>query len=207
LILKAKHHFIIYPFFIYYALWIVRRHFNPVKIIGHFEEKGLPVLLISNHMSWWDGFWAMYLRCKVFKRRYHFMMLEEQLRKYWFFNYTGGFSVRKGAKSVVETINYTAGLLSDSRNMVLVFPQGEIQSMHRQQFEFEKGIEKILQKAKGKVQVVFLANLVDYFSSPRPGIYFYLSEFSGDSSTIEHIEKSYNGFYRQSIEQHIKNQK
>jgi len=200
LILKAKHNFIIHPFFKLYAVWIIKRHYKPIYIIGEFKDKVLPVLLISNHISWWDGFWAMYINLKVLKRKYHFMMLEDQLRKYWFFNFTGGFSVNKKSKSMIETINYTSELLTDNKNMVLLFPQGEIQTMHNQNFVFEKGFERILKNKEGKVQIVFLANLVDYFSSPKPGVYFYIQEFSQKFFDSGTIQESYNDFYKQCIE-------
>jgi hypothetical protein len=53
------------------------------------------------------------------------MMLEDQLKRYWFFKYTGGFSVKKKSKSITETLNYTQELLSDGKNLVLIFPHGQ----------------------------------------------------------------------------------
>jgi 1-acyl-sn-glycerol-3-phosphate acyltransferase len=200
LILKAKHNWFIHPFFKFYAIWITKRHFKPVKLIGQFSEKQLPVLLIANHFSWWDGFWAMYFNLKVLKRTFHFMMLEEQLRKYWFFNYTGGFSISKKSKSIVETLNYTKGLLDDTENMVLIFPQGEIESMHKQSFKFEKGVERIIKNKEGKVQIIFLANLIDYFSSPKEGLYMYFNEYEKSDWSSESIEAGYNQFYKQCLD-------
>lgn len=200
MILKAKHNFFIYPFFQWYAVWLIKRKFSKANIIGSFNDKNLPVLLIANHISWWDGFWAMYLNLKIIKRKFHFMMLEEQLRKFWFFNYTGGFSVNKKAKSVIESLNYTGELLSDSKNMVLIFPQGEIQSMHLQTFQFEKGINHILRDKEERIQILFMANLVDYFSTPKPIINIYIREYQDLHLSIESIEKGYNEFYKQSVE-------
>ncbi len=200
MILKAKHNIIIHPFFKRYAVWIIKRQFKPIQIIGVLNDKNLPILLISNHISWWDGFWAMYINLKVLKRKYHFMMLEDQLRKYWFFNYTGGFSVNKKSKSIIETIRYTSELLDNKENMVLIFPQGEIQTMHNQNLVFEKGLEHILKNKEGKVQIVFLANLVDYFSSPKPGIYFYIQEYKELVFDSETLQNQYNVFYSRSIE-------
>jgi len=151
-------------------------------------------------MSWWDGFWAFYVNHKIFNRKYHFMMLEKQLRKYWYFNYTGGYSVNKGTKSVVETIRYTLGLLSNPENMVLIFPQGKIQTMHRQTFQFEKGIEHILKEKEGKVQIMFMANLVDYFSAPKPIVNCYIQEYEDLSYSLESIQNQYNGFYGRCVE-------
>ena len=204
MILKAKHNFFVYPFFKRYAVWIIKRHFKEVRVIGDYTNNQRPLLLISNHISWWDGFWAMYLNVEIFRKKFHFMMLEEQLRKYWFFNYTGGFSVSKKSKSILETLNYTSDLLNDNRNMVLIFPQGEIQTMHNQKFEFEKGMDRILKNKENSIQIIFLANLVDYFSNPKPSIYLYLSEFNGNVISVESIQSKYNEFYNQCVEKQKK---
>ena len=204
MILRAKHNFFIYPFFKWYAGYIIKRHFGIVRIIGELKEKQLPVLLISNHISWWDGFWAMYINLNVLHRKFHFMMLEEQLRKYWFFNYTGGFSVNKKSKSIIETLNYTSELLNDNKNMVLVFPQGEIQSLHYHNIQFEKGLERILINKTNAVQVVFLVNLIDYFSNRKPGIYFHIQEYAGVGFDMKSIQESYNLFYAESAEKQKK---
>jgi 1-acyl-sn-glycerol-3-phosphate acyltransferase len=200
MILKAKHNFIIYPFLKWYAGLIIKRHYSAVHIFGDLKDTNKPVLLIANHISWWDGFWADYVNQNVFHRKFHFMMLEEQLRKYWFFNYSGGYSVSKKSKSIVETLNYTSELLNDPKNMVLVFPQGEIQSMHNQNIQFEKGLERILRNQGNAVQVVFLANMIDYFSNRKPGIYFHLQEYTNGTFDIKSIQDSYNLFYAQSVE-------
>ncbi len=160
-------------------------------------------MLICNHMSWWDGIWALHLNQSVFHRKFHFMMQEEQLRKNWFFNYTGGYSVAKKSKSIIETLNYTAELLSDNKNMVLIFPQGEIESMHNTNFVFEKGIEKILKRTKNEVQVVFLANLIDFHSNVKPGLYAYMHHYTG-CFEIEEIQNHYNLFYQNCIANQIK---
>jgi 1-acyl-sn-glycerol-3-phosphate acyltransferase len=128
------------------------------------------------------------------------MMLEEQLRKYWFFNYTGGFSVNRKSKSIVETLNYTTELLNNNKNLVLIFPQGEIQTMHNQVILFEKGLERVLKNKGNYIQIVFLVNLVDFFSNPKPGIYLYISEYTDSDFIIKNIENKYNEFYKQCVE-------
>jgi 1-acyl-sn-glycerol-3-phosphate acyltransferase len=200
MILKAKHSIFLYPFFKRYSVWIIKRHFNTIKIFGEILKKDLPVLLISNHISWWDGFWAMHLNMQIFKRKFHFMMLEEQLRKYWFFNFTGGYSINKKSKSIIETLNYTAELLRDDKNLVLIFPQGEIQTMHNQSILFEKGLERVLYNKANDIQIVFLVNLVDYFSNPKPGIFMYTSEYTDSNFNIETIQIKYNEFYKKCVE-------
>jgi 1-acyl-sn-glycerol-3-phosphate acyltransferase len=204
MIYKATHHFFLYPFFKLYTLWKIRRNFHNVYINGEFHEKKLPVLLLSNHLSWWDGFWAMYLNIKLFQRKFYFMMIEEQLKKYKFFNKTGGYSVKKGSRSIIETLEYTIQLLKDKNNMVLLFPQGEIQSLYTQTIHFENGIGNIMKKVSGPVQVIFLVNLVEYFSNPKPGLYLYLKEYTGKDFTTENLEKEYNYFYVNCISEDLR---
>lgn len=205
MIVKARHNFFIYPFFKLYTVWKIRRNFQEVYINGEFHDRGLPVLLISNHISWWDGFWAVLLNRKVFNRKFFFfMMLEEQLKKNRFLSYTGGFSIKKKSKSIIESLNYTAELLEDNRNIVIVFPQGEIQSLYNSSIIFDKGLEFILKKVQGEVHIIFLASLVDYFSGQKPGLYMYFNEYSEKDLTIKALEKEYGLFYNRCISENIK---
>lgn len=169
--------------------------FHSIEFTGKFEEKGKAVLLVGNHVSWWDGIWALHLNQQFFYRKYYFMMLEEQLRENWFFQYTGGFSIQKKSKSILETFNYTAELLENPKNLVLLFPTGKIQSVHKNKFVFEKGMEKILQKVKNRIQVIYMVNLVDYFSNAKPSVYTFFEEYSGKYGTLE-MQKGFNDFYQ-----------
>lgn len=104
----------------------------------------------------------------------------------------------KKSKSVLETIHYTSELLQHNENAVLMFPQGEIQSMHLHQFRFEKGIEKIIGNTVHPYQIVMLANMVDYFSNVKPNLTICYEEFLG-KPTAKEIEKSYNDFFSKCI--------
>ena len=203
MILKASHHPFIYPFFQLYSLWKIKWNFHRVFISGDFQEKDMPVLLISNHISWWDGFWVVYLNLKLFHRIFYFMMLEEQLRSHMYLNKSGGYSVRKGSRSIVESIGYTAELLKDKKNLVLMFPQGRIESMHNHTIRFERGIEHVLKKAAGKVQIIFLVNLVDYFSNQKPGLYMYLREYDGTDFSSETLQEKYNSFHEECVAENM----
>ena len=203
MIIEAKHHCVIHPIFKLFSRVMINRHFSQVVVVGNVDmTKDRSILLLSNHTSWWDGFWQLYLNMRVFKKKFHFMMLEEQLRKHWYFNYTGGFSVKKSARSAVETIQYSAELLSHPNNLVLLFPQGKVESIHKHAITFEKGVEKILERTDRKsMQIVFLVNSVDYFINRKPILYHYTKEYCGDSINYHDIEQQYNAFFKESIQQ------
>ena len=165
-----------------------------MTIEGSFSDQGKPVLLIGNHIGWWDGFWAMYLKLEVVKRRFHFMMQEDQLLRFRFFNYTGAFSVNRKSREVVESVQYAASLLHDPENMVLIYPQGRLQSLYASQFLFEKGIERILQCREGEVQLLMSVNMIDYLAHRKPTLYIYLRDYEGPFRR-EALEEAYNRFY------------
>lgn len=201
---KSKHNPLIYNFFKIYTLWKISRNFRQVIITGEFNENNKAILLISNHFSWWDGFWAMYLNLKIFRRKFHFMMLEEQLEKFWFFKYTGGYPVRRRTRSVLESINYTIELLSGRQNLVLLFPQGRVESLYKNSITFEKGVTRIASEINGKAQVLFVVNLVDYLSEPKPSLYVYLKEHTMENQHAEGIEQAYKAFLSECFSKQIK---
>jgi hypothetical protein len=203
MIVKSKHHFIVYPYFRIYTIIKIWLNFHRVVISGEFKDRRLPLLIISNHMSWWDGIWVMYLNIKLLKRKFHFMMLEEQIEKFPVLNRVGGYSIKKRSRTIIETLKYTNELLADKKNLVLIFPQGEIQSVYNQQIKFERGLEKILKDNSGKIQILFLANLIDYFSEEKPTLFIYFKEFADHGYSTDIIEKEYNSFYSGCISENM----
>jgi hypothetical protein len=180
----------------------MKQSFHSIKMEGKVDVRNSSVLLIANHTGWWDGFWALFLSTSVFQKKYHFMMLEPELRKRMLFNYSGGFSVAHGSRSSIESLNYSAELLQNSSNLVLMFPQAKMHSIYNDNLKFERGIEYILKKCNTKPKIVFLATLVDYFEHPKPDVYFYISEYEGKNQYVKSIESAYNSFIQSKIELH-----
>lgn len=197
--IKAKNNRWVNAFFSHYAEKGIRKHFHQVIIDGTVDCKNSPVLLFSNHISWWDGFWALYLNNHLFKKKFHFMMDETELKKRWLFNYSGGFSIAPD-RSLFDTLDYTRELLTDSDNMVLIYPQGKLYSSHTTDVKFKRGVEKIRLSGDSKTKVYFLVQLTDYFQFKKPSLFFYLEEANTESITRGKYESAYNIFYTQCLE-------
>lgn len=198
--IKANRTYLGVRFFDLYSKIQLKRYFRKVCINGNFEDNGKPLLLIANHFSWWDGFIQIWLNNKIFKRKFHVIMLEQQLREFMILNKGGAFSIKKNSRSIVESLDYTAGLLKQKENMLLIFPQGEIQTLYTHDFVFEKGVEYILKKLNGEVQVVFNVNLVDYFSYKKPALNIYFAQYTpADKIDIEAIQQDFTLFAHQCI--------
>ena len=194
MIIKARHHWFFYPFFRRYSRWMPEWSFSKVRLHHSVGDRQLPVLMIGNHISWWDGFLAEYINHKVFRRRYHVMMLEEQLQRYPFLKYVGAFSIKKNSRRLIESLNHSVDILRSPENLLVLFPQGEIQTLYTPYFEFEKGLDYILKRA-GDTQIIFNVNLVDYFSFRRPELSIYFEEYKSSSDpNFKTIERAFNEF-------------
>lgn len=198
--IKANRTYFGVRFFDLYTKIQLKRYFRKVSVNGDFEDNGKPVLVIANHFSWWDGFIQLWLNKKVFKRKFHVIMLEEQLRKFMILNKAGAFSIKKNSRDIVESLAYTTDLLKQNENMLLIFPQGEIQTLYTHDFVFEKGVEYILKKLDGEVQVVFNVNLIDYFSFKKPSLNIYFRHYIlADKIDIKTIQQDFTYFAHQCI--------
>lgn len=121
-------------------------------------------------------------------------MLEEQLKSRMFLNKAGAFSIDKGKRSILETLDYSAGLLEEKNNMLVIYPQGTFQSLYHFPVNFEKGFIKILEQADAdKFQVFFYAALTDYFSARKPKLDIYLKKYAYEQGEgARELEKAYN---------------
>ncbi|MFN2394163.1 MAG: lysophospholipid acyltransferase family protein [Bacteroidales bacterium] len=204
--IKARHTPWFQKVFNVYITWAFRRNFHQMQIIGDVKDKGLPILAIGNHISWWDGFWILALNDKLFRRRFHVMMLEEQLRKNLFLSKLGAFSIKRKSKSASQSIRYAGNLLRSKNNFFLLFPQGEIQSQHQFPIVFEKGWERILLQKDNPIQILMIANLIDYQSFRKPVLKQYIfSPEKTSNFTCGELEAQYNVFYKDCIQNQIQN--
>lgn len=174
----------------------MNRAFRETAYLGEWNENGLPILMLSNHFCWWDGFIQYRLNQTIFGRKLYTMMLEEQLRKNRILNKCGCFSVRKNSRSIIETLDYCIEIVKEQGNMLLIFPQGEIQSMHTERIKFESGLRYLLKHIENDVNIVFNVNLVDYFSEKKPKLNIYFKVLlSTQFADKQNIEEKYNAFY------------
>lgn len=199
--IKARHKPFYDWFFKWYSHVMLHFHFRELEIHSEVEDDGNAVLVIGNHFSWWDGFIMVEVNNRLWKRYFNVMMLEEQLQNRMFLNKAGAFSIKKGDRSLIESLSYAGELLSDSGNLVLMFPQGEIQTTYTRKFEFEKGVETILKKSQGQPQVIFSAALIDYFSWKQPRLDVYLQKFNYESiPTTPVLQDAYNNFFAEAVQ-------
>ncbi len=193
--IKAKHHWFLYPCLVEYGWIRMRIHFNKIAMSGTIASAHRPFLVIANHFSWWDGFFIASLNKKKFHKRLHIMMEEKQLRENKILNYGGIFSIRKFSRDEIRSLLYSVELLKNPENMVGLFPQGKFESSYQHPLHFEKGLCWILKKVQNEIQVVFVANQVEYFDSVKPNLFCYYKDYDPSGKSPSDIEKDYNRFF------------
>ncbi len=203
MIIKARHIPFFVRFFSFYSRNGLKRHFRNIVFECSVNTAGRPVMLIGNHFSWWDGFIAYRINDLFLHKRFNIMMLEEQLKSRLFLNKAGAYSIKPGSRSVVETLSYTSGLLHDAENMVVVYPQGTITSIHRRPVRFERGTERIIAGASDKLMILFYVALPDWYSGKKPGLYVRVIEYSAMERNITDLEEAYNIFLDECIAKQI----
>lgn len=191
----------------YYSGYKLSQAFKTIRFCGEGSDDGTSVLLIANHFSWWDGFIQYRLNRSVFKRNFYVMMQEEQLARYKVLSEGGAFSIRKGSRQLIESLRYSADLLKEESNLVLLFPQGSVQSLYTSPFSFQQGLGYLFKHVPDRFQLVFNVNLIDYFSDKQPSLSVYYHKYEAlwpfDLPAVEKAFNAYAGACKQ--QQQIRN--
>lgn len=165
------------------------------------ENKSL--LVIGNHATWWDGFIMWQMNRNILHKRFYAMMLETQLKRFWYFKKIGCFSINPGSKSVLESLKLGADLLRNKENMLLFYPQGRFFSLFDENLKFNKGVDFLLNSG-GQADILLYALFTDYGSNELPYLNIYLKLIQGESHLkYAELEREYRTFYFASKEKHI----
>ena len=159
--------------------WFLRRRFNKMVINEVDVKPGHSYLLMCNHFSFWDGFWAAYLCWNAIHKKqemkgFYIMVLKKQMQMNPWLKYFGCFSVAPGTTTVNESLEYAAELLNTPGNLLLMYPQGNLESNHVRDIVMKDGINQIIPQIKGDCQLIWSSNLIEYFESLRPSVYFHM---------------------------------
>lgn len=171
--IKAQHSKLAERLFSAYLNYLFGKHFYSVHLFDPIASiRPLPLVLIPNHSSWWDGFIIHMLNRKVLKRTTYLMMLEEQLAKNRLFAQVGAYSINpKSVTGVMETLNYTVDLINNGSNrMIVFFPQGKLQPWSVRPLGYKRGLE-YLQKKCRNFQILQLGIKLEFLNEQRPQIF------------------------------------
>lgn len=152
---------------------LLKNYFQDFVLINQFPsiKSDKSLIIAPNHFSWWDGFFVYYSMKKLTQKKIFIMMLEEQLKRYWFFQKVGCFSTNPNNKqSTFATLKYTLELLKNPENCVVIFPQGEIEPFDKNHISYNKGIEFLAEHSPREFDIMPIANKIYYTNQKLPFI-------------------------------------
>ena len=188
--IKAEHKKWAKLIFDVYLERLLKANFNRFILVNDLPKipENESIIITPNHFSWWDGFFIYFLMKKYSNKKFHIMMLEEQLKHYWFFQKLGAFSIKiENPKSIISTFNYTKELLADSKNMVIIYPQGEIEDYNKRPVTLKKGLHNILKDKESKVSVLQIGFKIYYGQGKNPDV---VARF-GELLSAENLSSNY----------------
>ncbi len=183
-----------------YFRYIIHADFSAFNYNAAFTVPKGPILLLANHTSWWDGFFYYHLNQKLFKRRFHVLMLEEQLQQNNFLRTAGAFSIDKtDAKDMLKSLQFAGELLQKPENLVLFFPQGRLESAQVAEPSFFSGVKRILAAAPEQYTVVLAATFIDYFEKRKPEVQVYLKALAPEQQqNVQQLKQAFLTHYKES---------
>ncbi len=132
-------------FELFFLPWM-RRRIRAVLLTGLPPETApcAPLLLVANHVSWWDGFVLRELHRRLRPRApLYTLMLRSELERRPFFRSLGGIGIDPSAPaSVARALRGLRTRREERPDLVVAFfPQGEIRPSFRRPLGFRRGVE------------------------------------------------------------------
>jgi 1-acyl-sn-glycerol-3-phosphate acyltransferase len=151
--------------FIWYSRRYVRRHFHSLRISGSGpppDARGLPLVIYSNHASWWDALVCLVVKDEFFRDRTAFAPMDAaMLERYRMFGRLGFFGVeqrtRRGAAQFLRTAE---AVLQSSQHLLALTPQGRFADVRERPLRFEAGLGHLAARAQSALFVPLAAEYV-----------------------------------------------
>jgi 1-acyl-sn-glycerol-3-phosphate acyltransferase len=133
------------------------------------------VILVPNHISWWDGFFCFEVQRGIRPGSGIFsLMLESELKKFPILRKIGCFGIEPGNPfSVRRAFEQFRDLVAVKPYRTLTFfPQAAISPLRRRPLGFQRGIET-LTRMTGRVQYVPVAIHIEPLNHEKPTAFVY----------------------------------
>ena len=165
-----------------YLQWKYQRcfasiHFDLKHAIGQLDPE-VPVILVPNHISWWDGFFCFEVQNRLRPGSGIFsLMLESELKKFPILRKVGCFGIEPGNPASIRRafVQFRDLVAANPYRTLTYFPQGKISPLRQRPLGFQRGIE-ILSKITGRVQYVPIGLHIEPMNHERPTAFIYAGQ-------------------------------
>ena len=131
--------------FTWYSRRYLRRHFNSLRVIGAAlteESLARPLVVYSNHASWWDPLVGLILSRELLPGKSVFAPMDATaLERYGLFKRLGMFGVEQDQRrGGVQFLRHARAILQSSDNVVWITPQSRFADARERPVRFRSGI-------------------------------------------------------------------
>lgn len=150
--------------FTWYSRRYTRRHFHSLRVSLTGlppEPRGLPLVIYSNHASWWDALACLVLKDEFFSDRTAFAPIDAaMLSRYKFFRRLGFFGVEQRTRQgAVQFLRTAEAALQSPQNLLVITPQGRFVDARERPIRFEAGLGHLAARVP---RALFLPLAVEY---------------------------------------------
>lgn len=164
--------------FDYYLKWNFKKHFSGfyLKNPPQFENLKGPFLMVSNHLSWWDGFFFFEIQRRLLPQaKIYTVALEKTCIENPILTKMGVLPLKPESPGSLRALLRTLEQLRDqvpASDLALVFfPAGRIQPSFQFPIQFKKGV-KAIAKALGPVTVLPSSIHIEPMTQKKPAALF-----------------------------------
>ncbi len=142
--------------FTWYSRRYLRRHFHSLRVSRAGlppRDSDAPLVIFSNHASWWDPLLWLALKAEFFPARRAFSPIDaEALTRYKILSRLGFFGVeQKTGRSAIQFLRTAEKILREPGHILALTPQGRFADSRERPIHFEPGLGHLAARVGGAV--------------------------------------------------------
>ncbi len=131
--------------FTWYSRRYIRRHFHSLRVsLAGLppDSRGWPLVLYSNHASWWDALVCLVVKQEFFPHRTAFAPMDAALlERYKMFRKFGFFGVAQDSwQGAIQFLRTAEAILESPDNLLFVTPQSRFADVRERPVRFKAGL-------------------------------------------------------------------
>lgn len=151
--------------FVWYSRRYIRRHFHSLRVSRSGlppQTRGLPLVIYSNHSSWWDALVCLVLKDEFFRSRTAFAPIDSaMLERYKMFRSLGFFGVEQNTRrGAVQFLRTSESILESRQSLLAITPQGRFTDARERPVRFQAGLGHLPARVQHALFVPFAAEFV-----------------------------------------------
>jgi len=171
----------------------MRRGFHNVRLahpgvpaLTRTEGGGPPLIIYTNHPSWWDPAFFIVLATRFFDGREHYGPIEAaMLDKYRFMRRIGIFGIEPGTLGgAAEFLRIGEAILAEPRRMLWVTAQGRFSDPRSRPLALRPGVTRLMRRVPGTLALP-LAVEYPFWTEKRPEALARFGAPEGDPERLE----------------------